>query len=37
MPIQVVVQEYVNRAENDGDNLFAGCTHSELVLMEVAA
>tara|TARA_R100001086_G_C11751705_1_gene235551 strand:+ start:193 stop:717 length:525 start_codon:yes stop_codon:yes gene_type:complete len=28
---------YVNRAENDGDNLFAGCTHSELVLMEVAA
>ena len=27
---------YVNRSENDGDNLFAGCCQSELVLMEVA-
>jgi hypothetical protein len=26
---------YVNRAENDGDNLFAGCCQSELVLMEI--
>ena len=28
---------YVNRAHNDGDNLFAGCCQSELVLMEITA
>ena len=28
---------YVNRASNDGDNLFAGCCQSELVLMEITA
>ena len=28
---------YVNRAHNDGDNLFAGCCQSELVLMEIVA
>ena len=28
---------YVNRSENDGDNLFAGCCQSELVLMEIVA
>ena len=28
---------YVNRAHNDGDNLFAGCYQSELVLMEIVA
>ena len=26
---------YINRAENDGDNLFAGCCQSEIVLMEL--
>ena len=26
---------YVNRSENDGDNLFAGCCQSEIVLMEL--
>jgi hypothetical protein len=26
---------YVNRSHNDGDNLFAGCCQSEIVLMEL--